>query len=138
LTLAQDPDTAKFDSMPRSAIESGLVDLVRPANELPAALRAFLKHPTLRPESTCPKEPGLDKALILLRDRTGHDFSAYKSATIRRRIERRMNIHHIDNMEGYVHYLRDNPGEVDLLFRELLIGVTSGRFSTGDPADIRQ
>jgi len=126
LTLAQAPETAKFDSMPRSAISADLVDVVRSAPELPAILQTFLKHPGLIP--TAPKSaamgPGIEKALILLRDRTGHDFSAYKTNTIRRRIERRMLIHHIDSLDVYVRFLRENPGEVDLLFKELLIGVT--------------
>jgi two-component system CheB/CheR fusion protein len=124
MTLAQDPGTAKYDSMPRSAIEAGLVDLVRPVEELPDALNAFLKHPVLRPSPSFPPDPGIEKALVLLRDHTGHDFSSYKINTVRRRIERRMNIHHLDTLEAYVSLLRENPGEMDLLFKELLIGVT--------------
>lgn len=126
LTMAQSPDSAKFDSMPRSAINANLVDVVRPAGELPAALQTFLQHPGLRPgggESGA-VGPGLEKALVLLRDRTGHDFSMYKLNTVQRRIERRMKIHHTDTLEAYVRFLRDNPAELDLLFKELLIGVT--------------
>ena len=126
LTLAQAPKSAKFDSMPRSAIDANLVDLVRPAKELPSILQTFLKHPGLLPVKppTGAKGPGIEKALILLRDRTGHDFSVYKINTIQRRIERRMLIHHIDTLEVYVRYLQENPGEVELLFKELFIGVT--------------
>lgn len=126
LTLAQAPENAKFDSMPRSAIHADLVDVVRPVSQLPAALLAFLEHPGLLPGShnTGALGSGMEKALLLLRDRTGHDFSVYKTNTIQRRIERRMRIHHLDAMEAYVRHLRDNPGEVDLLFKELLIGVT--------------
>ena len=67
----------------------------------------------------------LEKVLILLRARTGHDFSLYKKTTVYRRIERRMGIHQIDRIAAYVRYLQENPQEVDLLFKELLIGVTS-------------
>ncbi len=127
LTLAQAPDTAKFDSMPRSVIDANLADRVHSAAELPAALQTLVKHPGLlqasaKPGTTC---PNIEKALVLLRDRSGHDFSAYKTNTIRRRIERRMLIHRIDTLDVYIRYLRENPAEVDLLFKELLIGVTS-------------
>jgi PAS domain S-box-containing protein len=67
----------------------------------------------------------LDKIIILLRDRSGNDFSLYKTSTLQRRIERRMAVHQIDTLDGYLHHLRTNPGEIDLLFKELLIGVTS-------------
>ena len=68
---------------------------------------------------------GFDKICILLRARTGHDFSFYKKTTVYRRIERRMAIHQLDRIADYVRYLRETPQEVDLLFKELLIGVTS-------------
>jgi hypothetical protein len=67
----------------------------------------------------------LEKVVILLRAKTGHDFSLYKKNTIYRRIERRMGIHQIDRIAAYVRYLQENPQEVELLFKELLIGVTS-------------
>ncbi len=63
--------------------------------------------------------------MILLRERTGHDFSLYKKNTIYRRIERRMGLHQIDRLATYVRYLHENPQELDLLFKELLIGVTN-------------
>jgi two-component system CheB/CheR fusion protein len=68
---------------------------------------------------------GLEKILILLRDQTGHDFSLYKNVAVYRRIERRMGIHQIDKIATYVRFLQENPQEVGLLFKELLIGVTS-------------
>src|SRR6185503_4700772 len=70
-------------------------------------------------------QSALDKAIILLRTHTGHDFSLYKKNTFYRRIERRMGIHQIDKIAGYVRYLQENSQELDLLFKELLIGVTS-------------
>ncbi len=132
LVLVQDPATAKFDGMPRSAIDTGLVDIVAPAAELPARIADTLHH--VRPRfpasaaaegETAVQSSALEKICILLRARTGHDFSLYKKSTLYRRIERRMAIHQIDRIGDYVHYLRENPQEVDLLFKELLIGVTS-------------
>ena len=70
-------------------------------------------------------QSGLEKALILLRAHTGRDFSLYKKTTVYRRIERRMGLHQLDTIAAYVRYLQANPQELDLLFKELLIGVTS-------------
>ena len=70
-------------------------------------------------------QSALEKAIILLRTHTGHDFSLYKKNTFYRRIERRMGIHQIDRIAAYIRYLQENSQELDLLFKELLIGVTS-------------
>ena len=70
-------------------------------------------------------QSGLEKVVILLRSQTSHDFSLYKNTTLYRRIERRMGIHQIDKIATYVRFLQTNPQELELLFRELLIGVTS-------------
>src|SRR6185503_4892680 len=70
-------------------------------------------------------QSALDKAIILLRAHTGHDFSLYKKNTFARRVERRMGIHQIDKIADYVRYLQENSQELDLLFKELLIGVTN-------------
>jgi len=129
LVLVQDPASARFDSMPRSAIEAGLADLVAPAEQLPEKISDFHRHVVkLAKDSSAMEEKdlgNLDKVLIMLRSRTGHDFSLYKKNTIYRRIERRMGIHQIDRIASYVRYLQENPQEVELLFKELLIGVTS-------------
>ncbi len=129
VVLVQEPASARFDSMPRSAIDAGLADLVAPAEQLPEKMMAYLRHaPSIaRAESPLDEKDrsALDKVVIVLREHTGNDFSLYKKATISRRIERRMGIHQIDRMDTYVRYLRENPHEVGLLFKELLIGVTS-------------
>jgi two-component system CheB/CheR fusion protein len=129
VTLVQAPASARFDSMPRSAIDAGLADLVAPAEELPAKMMAYLRHAPRIAKAESPLDEkdrsALEKVVILLRAHTGHDFSLYKKATLCRRIERRMGIHQIDGMNTYVRYLRENPQEVGLLFKELLIGVTS-------------
>ncbi len=128
LTAAQEPSTAKFDSMPRSAIDAGLADVVAPAEALPASIMARLGEMPAVEAATTGGEPkargALEKILALMRGRTGHDFSAYKKNTLNRRIERRMGIHQIGKIAAYVGFLDDNPEELDLLFKELLIGVT--------------
>ena len=129
LVLAQDPATSKFDSMPRSVIEAGLADIVAPVEELPEKIMTFLRRTPLaiEPETAVDEkmQSAIEKILILLRTRTTHDFSFYKRNTIYRRVERRMGIHQITRIAGYVRYLQENPQELDLLFKELLIGVTS-------------
>ncbi|HEY5975896.1 MAG TPA: chemotaxis protein CheB, partial [Geobacteraceae bacterium] len=129
VALVQEPASAKFDSMPRSAIDAGLADLVAPAEELPGKIVDYLRHALVIAKADGPLEEkdqsALEKVLILLRARTGQDFSLYKKNTVYRRIERRMSIHQIDRIASYVRYLQENPQEVELLFKELLIGVTS-------------
>ena len=129
VAFVQDPATAKFDGMPRSAIDAGLADIVAPAEALPGRIIGYLRHVPLMT-----RQPGLaeedkahsafEKVVILLRAQTGHDFSLYKKSTVYRRIERRMGIHQIGRIADYVRYLRENQQELDLLFGELLIGVT--------------
>jgi two-component system CheB/CheR fusion protein len=126
--MVQDPVNAKFDSMPRNAIDSVLVDIVAPANLLPSRLIEFLKHVRLVNLETnieIKDKSALDKIIILLRTYTGNDFSLYKKNTVYRRIERRMGVHKIEKISSYVHFLQENPKELDILFKELMIGVTS-------------
>jgi len=129
LALCQEPGSSKFDSMPKSAIEAGLADFIANAQDLPAKIIEFVRHTphvgiVNEPKSAAQKS-ALDKIFILLRSHTGHDFSQYKKSTIYRRVERRMGLHQLKRIGDYVHYLRENPKELDLLFNELLIGVTS-------------
>ncbi|MDT8373517.1 MAG: chemotaxis protein CheB [Bacteroidales bacterium] len=127
IVAVQDPADAKFDSMPRSAIEFVLVDIIAAARELPGRLMDFLKHiPAIRSDlnTEIKDKSSLDKIIILLRTYTGNDFSLYKKNTLYRRIERRMTVHKIDKIVSYVHFLQGNPKEVEILFKELLIGVT--------------
>jgi chemotaxis methyl-accepting protein methylase len=129
IVFVQAPASAKFDGMPRSAIDAGLADVVAPVEELPGKIINYLQHAPLIATSGLEKEDkaqsALDKVVILLRAKTGHDFSLYKKSTIYRRIERRMSIHQIDRIAIYVRFLQENPQELELLFKELLIGVTS-------------
>jgi chemotaxis methyl-accepting protein methylase/PAS domain-containing protein len=129
VVLVQEPSTAKFDSMPRSAIDAGLADIVAPVGELPGKILAYLQRTPLlaRTEMTLEDKThgALEKIIVLLRTQTGNDFSYYKRNTLYRRVERRMGIHQITKMAGYVRYLQQNSQELDLLFKELLIGVTN-------------
>ena len=129
VAFVQAPASAKFDGMPRSAIDAGLADIVAKVEDLPGSIMTYLKHAPLiiRPERSLEDkaQSSLAKVFILLRTKTGHDFSLYKKSSVYRRIERRMSIHQIDRIANYVRYLQENPQEVELLFKELLIGVTS-------------
>ena len=127
MTIAQEPQSAKYQGMPRSAITAGVVDVVQPADQMSEPLLAYARSLT-RPASSLPERDvsqTLQKIFILLRDRTGNDFALYKENTIHRRIERRMNVHQIANMRQYLRFVQSNPSELDALFQELLIGVTS-------------
>ena len=128
MTMVQNEQSAKYGGMPRSALATGFVDYVLPPSDMPAQLLAYIQGSYLQarePESV----PGLSnvfqKILLLLRDRTGHDFSGYKAHTLSRRITRRMNVHQLQEPQQYVRFLQEQPPELDLLFKELLIGVTS-------------
>jgi len=128
IVLVQNPLTAKFNAMPQSALNSVIVDIIAEANELPSKLITFLKYNPEIPGKTeidDKSKSNLEKIIILLRAKTGHDFSLYKKNTLFRRIERRMNIHQIDKIANYVRFLQINPKELDILFKELLIGVTN-------------
>ena len=129
VVFIQEPSSAKFDSMPRSAIEAGLADVVAPVESLPAKILSYLEHKPLidraDQDQTVKVLSSFDNIMILLRAQTGHDFSSYKKNTVYRRIERRMGIHQIGEIASYVRFLQENPQELDLLFKELLIGVTS-------------
>lgn len=129
LTLVQEPTNAKFNAMPLSAISAGLADIVAPVGELPVKIITYLRQvrPHVQHDAHLEtnSQSALEKIVILLRERTGNDFSLYKKNTVYRRIERRMSLHQIDAISNYVRYLRENPQEQDLLFKELLIGVTN-------------
>jgi two-component system, chemotaxis family, CheB/CheR fusion protein len=129
LTLAQDPTSAQFDSMPRSAIDAGACDIVASAAELPRrVLLVAAKHPVTAVRSVGAgedSEQSLNVILGLLRERSKHDLTLYKISTVKRRVERRMGVHGFDTVTGYGRFVQENPQELDLLFKELLIGVTS-------------
>jgi two-component system CheB/CheR fusion protein len=131
-SLVQDPGSARYDGMPQSAIKAGVAKQVLLPEQMPAELLRLVKQIAAAPRltalaATVPVRTlnALNKILLQLRATTGHDFSLYKKSTIGRRIQRRMTLHQIDDDLVYVRYLSENPGEAQLLFRELLINVTS-------------
>ncbi len=127
LVIAQDPGEAAFDGMPRSAIMTGAVDLVLPLAKIPAALLDHDRRLAHLPVSGAGAKDCLATIIELLRAQTAHDFTLYKEGTLRRRIERRMAMSAAGTggMERYLDLLRSDPGELDLLAKELLINVTS-------------
>ena len=130
MAIAQSPDSAGYDGMPRSAIATGLVDYVLPPADMPEQLLGYVSRAFGRaPQPARAAAPGaadpLPQVLHLLRDRSGHDFTHYKTNTLRRRVERRMAVTRVESMEDYVALLQRDSLEVETLFRELLIGVTN-------------
>ena len=125
VSFVQEPSSAKFDGMPSSAIRAGFATHVLPVEELPKAILAGA-HALVVREATHPEtEAGFRRILMLLRSTTGHDFSLYKTSTIGRRIERRMLQQGIADMELYARYLHEHRAEVQALFTDLLVRVTS-------------
>ncbi len=153
VTLAQTPEDAEYDSMPRSAIETGMVDIVLPVAEMPQRLVELRrnqevllerKEPIASPGETeqageeqgeleytqahaqsKPNELALREILAALRTRTGHDFRHYKQATVLRRIERRMQVNSLRDMPSYAGFLQSHPEETPALLADMLIGVTN-------------
>src|SRR5680860_348242 len=136
LSIVQDPETAKYDGMPRSAIAAGAEDFVLPVTEMPKMLVKYAKNRKFKPEEKPTKistaKELLEKIFILLRNETGCNFSDYKSSTVIRRIDKRMALNQIDTLDTYIKHLQKNPKEVQKLFKELLIGCL---LYTSDAAD---
>jgi two-component system CheB/CheR fusion protein len=127
VTFAQVPSTAKYEGMPTSAVQAGYVSHVLPVEEMPEVMRKLagaIQQRRDRPALPA-KLKGLGQILATLRSRTGHDFSLYKKSTVMRRIERRMAQHDVQDSEVYARYVTQHPEEVQVLFKELLINVTS-------------
>ncbi len=151
VTVAQDPQEAEYDSMPLTAISTGMVDWVLPVAKMPAKLLEFAQNGSrlqLPPEIaeageldpktmsarggetgaeeiwTTEDESALQQVLAHLRDQTGHDFEYYKRATILRRITRRLHVNSINRLPEYLDFLQKHPAESRALLQDLLIGVT--------------
>jgi len=151
LTIAQDPNEAEFDSMPATAIATGMIDWVLPVAQMPAKLLEFARNEnrmrlppeipeTEEPDAKVEDAPGgptiseetrdaedeeaIGKVLGDLRTQTGHDFSHYKRATVLRRIARRLQVNSIESIPWYLEFLRSHPAEARALLQDMLIGVT--------------
>ncbi len=127
LGLVQEPATARFDGMPASALKSGFATQALAVEAMPALLLAHARRLGSRPVGADGGEASsrLSGVLMQLRLGTGHDFSQYKKSTLGRRIERRMTQQGIDDLASYERFLKEHPPEVQMLFREMLINVTS-------------
>ncbi|MBT3293666.1 MAG: chemotaxis protein CheR [Verrucomicrobia bacterium] len=130
MVVAQKPESTEYDGMPCSAITTGLVDFELVPGEMPDkiiayAAQAFGKAYRKVTATEPLPETAMKKIFVLLRTQTGHDFSYYKPSTINRRIERRMAVNQIEVIDDYVKHLQRDAAEVQALFRDLLIGVTS-------------
>ena len=130
ISFVQEPASAQYDGMPLSAMRSGLATYVLPAGDMPARLQTYVRtlyHSKTRP-APVPDDraaSALRRVVAVLRARTGHDFALYKQSTIARRIERRMAVLALEDLDGYGRYLSENAQEPQILFKELLINVTS-------------
>jgi len=131
IVIAQNPESAEYDGMPRSAIETGLVDYVLSPADMAPHLMAYAAHVIgknvhpMSPAFRMHDDDAFSKIFILLRAQTGHDFSQYKQNTIRRRVERRMAVQQVAELDEYIRFLQQTPVEVETLFCDLLINVTS-------------
>jgi two-component system CheB/CheR fusion protein len=128
IAIAQDPETAGFQGMPRSAIGTGIVDLVLAPEKMPEALLSLARHPYVRrPAAVADEaEPGeqLGALLTLVRHQTRRDFNSYKKSTLLRRIHRRMGLHRIERLREYTERLHNDPDEIAALAADLTINVT--------------
>ena len=125
--IVQEPSEAAFDGMPKSAIQTGQADCILPVAEIPAALikRMTCFHPAdAKPDANDGTEEPFLEVLGLVRTKTGHDFSLYKTGTLTRRIERRMAMAGITETARYLEKLNSEPTELDSLAHDLLINVT--------------
>ncbi|HWU40727.1 MAG TPA: chemotaxis protein CheB, partial [Candidatus Acidoferrum sp.] len=128
MTMVQETSTAKYEGMPKSAIDTHLVDYVLPLAKMPEQLMTYVQQISskrIKPVSTVAEPSAIQKILMVLRSQTGHDFAFYKKSTVLRRIERRMAVHNFEESSLYLRYLQEHKEEVRLLFKELLITVTS-------------
>ena len=130
MAIVQEPESAKYDGMPRSAIQGGLADHILRVDKIPRELLGYAQHPYLKFAGKSQAEEKqfagyVQKILMLIRSVTGRDFTGYKQSTIHRRIKRRMAVHKIEQVADYHRYLQENHAEIYRLFKELLILVTN-------------
>jgi len=128
LVMVQDPKSAKFDGMPKSCIANVLVDFILPPEDMGEELLSYLEAPFSSPQKGPLNGSSTDqftKIAMIIRDKFGVDFTSYKESTMFRRLERRLRVTKSDSLGDYIHLLRDSDQEKEILFREMLIGVTS-------------
>ena len=130
LVIAQDPESAKFDGMPNSAINTGIIDLILRPEDMGEKLESYIRHPLVSgdsdplKESMTGNEDVMGEIFSVLKMKSEIDFAKYKPSTVARRIERRMTIKQVTSLQEYLTLLFKEPYEVQVLSKELLIGVT--------------
>ncbi len=129
MVMAQEPNTAEYDQMPRNAISTGIMDYVLPPEKMPAAIVNYIEQPYLKASeeiATADKSSDmLNQILVMLQLRAKYDFRPYRKPMVLRRILRRMGIVQIDEMPHYLEFLQKQPAEVTALYKDLLISVTA-------------
>jgi len=129
MIMAQDETSAKFAGMPISAVSTGFVDYVLRPDEMPEQIISYIQHPlinkSLKKQDIVDDDlDALTKAILIIKEKFNVDFGSYRENTLLRRLERRVSINKFNNLDLYVNYLDSSENEKDILFRELLIGVT--------------
>jgi two-component system CheB/CheR fusion protein len=129
MTMAQEAESAKFESMPHSSIATGMVDIVMAPKQLAEELINYIKHPFVKEKRRIEtilagEQSQLSKVISILSETKNVDFSCYKENTIIRRLEKRISINRFEKIEDYIKFLLNNSKEINILFNELLIGVT--------------
>ncbi len=125
LVVVQDVDSAQFDGMPKTARDAGVADCVLPPQDMPRVLLEHVRSEGRRPErSAAGADQGMSAVYTMLEEQFGIDFTHYKPSTVTRRIERRIQLAHTEDIEQYVKRLKSESSELDVLYRDLLIGVT--------------
>jgi two-component system CheB/CheR fusion protein len=129
ITIVQDFESAKYDGMPKSAIDTGLVDAILPAEKIGQELFNILssrdRHPMPMVELKPIDQDFFNKTLAYLKEEIGTDFSQYKISTIQRRVEKRLAHHRMKSIEDYYHYIQGNTAELSALAQNMLVSVTS-------------
>ncbi len=136
ITFAQDPATAKYDGMPRNAIDAGWVDSFLPPDQIAEELATISRHPYLaQPRGPSPQhQESFSKLVLMMRNAFSNDLTYYKPSTLDRRTERRMALHKIERFEDYLRLIEDDPDEQRRLYKDMLISVTAF-FRDHDPYD---
>jgi two-component system CheB/CheR fusion protein len=131
VAFVQDPNEAEYADMPRNSIATGLVDFVLPVADIPARIVAYAENrgdvgvATDAADDELTNEQALREVFTHLRARTGHDFAHYKRGTVLRRIERRINVRELSDLQAYARFVATHPDEADALLKDLLISVTN-------------
>lgn len=130
MVMAQAPETAEYDQMPKNSIATGLIDCILPPEQMPAALVNYVEQPYLSSvgKTLTPSDDSTDllnQVLTLLHAKTKYDFRSYRTAMLWRRIQRRMSLAHMDSISHYFDLLQQRPEEATALYKDLLISVTA-------------